>query len=195
MNKSNDDIISAKKMVDDYVNRHTETVFSKTVRSSLEKVAHVIIRKSRAIETAKKMLEENKITPASIVKEGVCSKSCMFHKVKYGSPNYLNDFVREAGRDINLICINEAEYRDKADINNYEVDQLRKLKDNIDKKDMYIILLKKELMLKDPDNILLNQKDDSHVKTKYAIANMVSDIKDVDVKSMNDTIKLLTIAD
>lgn len=188
MNSSNDDISTAKQMVTEYVNRHTETEFSKTIRSSFEKVATVIIRKRRNIEAAKKMIEENKITPASIVKEGVCSKSRMFHKGIYGQPNYLNDFVREAGKKINLICINEAEYMEKADGRNHEIEQLRKLKDCLDEKEMYITLLKKELMLKDPGNKLLNgiitdrQDKKTHRAIENAIENMVSDVKGVEVK-------------
>lgn len=184
MDNTQEYITEAKQMVKDYINTHHEETFTKTITASLEKAAIVIVRKLRNLNKACEMINENNISLSMMVNEGICSKSCIYHK----KDNHLGNFVREISKKSNLICLNDASFIETTNRSQRELEHLRSLKDELAKKEAYILLLEKELKRKDPDNGLLKDGrtlDDVTANTRRIIdsakANAIIEINESEI--------------
>ena len=181
----NDEITQAKYMVDDYLSRHTEKKLSPTITKSLVKAAVIISRNESKLAEAKKLIAGNTISPSAFVKAGICSKSTMYH-----NGNELSCFIREKARELNLIYLNEAEYREqKANLEN-EIKRLNEQIKVMKERDTYLLLLERELRIKDPDNEVLrsvvsiaSSDENTRARIEQAKNNLISDIKiNADIK-------------
>lgn len=176
----NDELTQAKYLVDDYLSKHTEKKLSATSIKALRKAAIIIGRNESKLAEAKKLIEENTITPAAFVKAGICSKSTMYHN-KNG--NELNIFIHEKGRELNLIYLNEAEYLEQKENLEKELERLREQVKIMKERDAYLISLERELRIKDPDNEVLRCNvsitginENTRAKIEHAKNNLVSDV-------------------